>query len=188
MATTLFPDGGLRLQDGTQRPMLLPSGVTAPTNPAHIVSFELSSGEVLTVGSVSELLRLAHAMRAEGLYSIMPTEDLFIVLAGAAKLLICESSFQNQKLLNSAAPAYTQGRLEFLMRCSAQVMSLDEALASVGHYRTASAPYASNYDLQQPVGPHRPRITVVDYKYSQLAGVSGEGTQLADGTPFAFAP
>ena len=95
MATTLFPDGGLRLQDGTQRPMLLPVGVTAPTNAAHIVSFELSSGEVITVGSVSELLRLAHAMRAEGLYSIMPTEDLFIVLAGAAKLLICESSFQN---------------------------------------------------------------------------------------------
>jgi len=161
MATTLFPDGGLRLPDNTQRPMLLPVSLSSPINPTHIVSFELSSGEVITVGSVQELLRLAHAMRAEGLYSIMPTEDLFIVLAGCAKLLICESSFQNQKLLNSAAPAYTQGRLEFLMRSSAQVMSLDEALASVGHYRTASAPYASNYDLQLPVGPHRPRITVV---------------------------
>jgi hypothetical protein len=79
-------------------------------------------------------LRLAHAMRAEGLYSIMPTEDLFIVLAGCAKLLICESSFQNQKLLNSAAPAYTQGRLEFLMRSSAQVVSLDEALAYVNDH------------------------------------------------------
>ncbi len=137
MATTLFPDGGLRLQDGTQRPMLLPVSLSSPTNPTHIVSFELSSGEVITVGSVQELLRLAHAMRAEGLYSIMPTEDLFIVLAGCAKLLICESSFQNQKLLNSAAPAYTQGRLEFLMRSSAQAMSLDEALASVGHSLSA---------------------------------------------------
>ena len=188
MATTLFPDGGLRLQDGTQRPMLLPVGVTTPTNPTHIVSFELSSGELITVGSVSELMRLVHAMRAEGLYSIMPTEDLFIVLAGAAKLIICESSFQNQKLLNSAAPAYTQGRLEFIMRSCAQVMSLDDALSSVGHYRTASAPYAPNYDLQQPVGPYRPHVTVVDYKYSQLAGASGQGTQLADGTPFTFAP
>ena len=117
MATTLFPDGGLRLQDGTQRPMLLPSGVSAPTNPGHIVSFELSSGEDLTVGSVSELLRLALAMRAEGLYSIMPTEDLFIVLAGAAKLLICESSFQNQKQLGGAGlHAWPTGAPHALLR------------------------------------------------------------------------
>ena len=188
MTTALFPDGGLRLPEGTQRPMLLPVGITAPTNPTHIVTFELSSGEVITVGSVSELMRLIHAMRAEALYSIMPTEDIFIVLAGCAKLIICESSFQNQKLLNSTAPAYTQGRLEFIMRSSAHVMSPDDALASVGHYCMASTPYSSNYDLQQPTGPHRPRITVVDYRYNQLAGAFDQGTQLADGAPFQFNP
>ena len=187
MTTPLFADGSVIDSTGARVPLMLPIGITAHENPTHVVSIELSTGATVVVGTVSELLRLLREMINEGVYYIFPTEDLFILRAGAAKLLICESTFQNQKLLNTAAPTYSRGRLEFLMRCSARAVDLDAALASVGHYRQAQSPYMSNVDLQAPVGIYKPRIVVVDYKYSQTTALPTFGAQLVDNPPHQFA-
>ena len=45
----------------------------------------------------------------------------------------------------------------------------------------------SNVDLQAPLGIYKPRIVVVDYKYSQTTALSTFGTQLVDATPLQFA-
>ena len=66
-------------------------------------------------------------------------------------------------------------------------MDLDAALASVGHYRQAQSPYMSNVDLQAPAGIYKPRIVVVDYKYSQTNSLSTFGMQLVDSLPLQFA-
>jgi hypothetical protein len=49
---TLFPDGSLNGYD-----QLVPTGKTI-TNPTHMVSLTLSTGEVVAIGSVGTLMRL----------------------------------------------------------------------------------------------------------------------------------
>jgi hypothetical protein len=125
-------------------------------------------------------------MKDLGIYYLMPTEDIFVVRVGWAKLLICESSFQNQKLLNAGSPCYEGGRVLFNQRSSAQTLSFDDALASVGHYRTLSSPYLSDWQLQQESADHNPRIRVVDYRFTNDAGNATQGSQLEDSVPFQF--
>lgn len=165
---------------------LLPNGISQVTNPSHVVSLTLSSGQTVQVGTVQVLMTLVRRMRDLGIYYLMPTEDLFVVRVGYAKLLVCEASFQNQKLLNAGSPCYEGGAVLFNMRSSAQTLSFDDALASVGHYRTLSSPYLSDWQLQQEAGDHNPRIRVVDYRYSVDASSATQGTQLVDSTPLQF--
>ena len=164
---------------------LLPANVDI-TYPTHVVSLTLSSGQVVNIGTVSVCLKLLRRMVDLGIYWLMPTEDVIILRVGYAKLLVMEASFQNQKLLNAGAPTYEGGQVMFLMRSSAQAMTLDEALASVGHYRTRPVQYLSDWDLQQETGDHNPRIRVVDYKFRIDASNATQGTQLEDAVPFIF--
>jgi hypothetical protein len=113
----------------------------------------------------------------------MPTEDVIILLADACKLIICEANFQNQKLLNTACPAYIQGQLCWMMRGSAALMSTDEALQHVGCYRKSPTAYASNADLLVPTGMFSPRMLFVDYNYTSA---SGTGTTFVDTTALYF--
>ena len=73
--------------------------------------------------------------------------------------------------------------MAFLQRGTASVLSLDEALQSVGHYRTNRIPYRSNYDLQLPTGNFSPRMIVVDYAFKSDAATTSEGTQFLDSPP-----
>jgi len=185
--TTLFPDNGLTDAAGAVLPHTLPQGKTL-TNPTHVVTLVLSTAEQVQVGTVSELHRLITAMRRQQIYYCMPTEDVIIMLAGACKLIICEANFQNQKLLNTASPAYIQGQLCWMMRGSAALLSTDEALQHVGHYRKIPASYASNADLLLPTGTFSPRMLVVDYAYSATgaSAETGPGTPFVDNPPLYF--
>ena len=87
-ATPLFADGSVIDSTGARVPMMLPIGVAAPDNPTHVVSIELSTGATVVVGTVGELLRLLREMINDGVYYIFPTENLFILRAGPAKLLL----------------------------------------------------------------------------------------------------
>ncbi len=180
--TALFPAGSLIDSSGSTLPQTLPGGKTV-ANPTHMVTLVLSTGESVQVGTVEMMMRLYTAMRLQPIWHIQPMEDLIIMLADTEKLIICEATFQNQKLLNSCTPAYIQGQLAFLQRGTASVLSLDEALQSVGHYRMNRGPYYSNFDLQQPTGNFSPRMIVVDYAFKSDASVSLEGTQFIDMPP-----
>ena len=63
------------------------------------------------------------------------------------------------------------------------MLSLDEALQSVGHYRMTRAAYHSNFDLQQPTGNFSPRMIIVDYAFKSDASTSLEGAQTMDFPP-----
>ena len=130
------------------------------------VHLTLSSGETVYVGTVLALLQLVTEMLKQGQHVINPSEDIFIALAGPAKLIIGEMTFQNQKLLNSGCFVYVQGRLEVWARNGSCVYTLDEALQCVGHYRTSPDPYEDTGDLLAPTGVQSPRLLVVDYRYS----------------------
>jgi hypothetical protein len=155
-------------------------------NPTHMVTLVLSTGESVQVGTVDMMMRLITAMRLQQIWHIQPTEDLIIMLADTEKLIICEATFQNQKLLNSCTPAYIQGQLAFLQRGTASVLSLDEALQSVGHYRMNRGACQSNFDLQQPTGNFSPRMIVVDYAFKSDAATTSEGTQFIDFAPLYY--
>ena len=183
--TALFPAGSLIDSGGNVLSTTVPFGKTI-ANPTHMVTLILSTGESVQVGTVEMMMRLITAMRRQQIWHIQPTEDLIIMLADTEKLIICEATFQNQLLLNSCTPAYIQGQLAFLQRGTASVMSLDEALQSVGHYRTIRDKYWSNYDLQQPTGNFSPRMIIVDYAFKSDAASTSEGTQTIDVPPLYF--
>ena len=180
--TALFPAGSLIDSSGSTLPQTLPGGKTV-ANPTHMVTLILSTGESVQVGTVDMMMRLITAMRRAQVWHLQPTEDVIIMLADTEKLIICEATFQNQKLLNSCTPAYIQGQLAFLQRGTASVLSLDEALQSVGHYRMTRAAYHSNFDLQQPTGNFSPRMILVDYAFKSDASATLEGTQTMDFPP-----
>ena len=181
----LFPAGSLVDSSGSALSMTVPAGKVV-SNPTHMVTLVLSTGESVQVGTVEQCLRFIKAMRRSQIWHLQPTEDLIIMLADTEKLIICEATFQNQKLLNSCTPAYIQGQLAFLQRGTASVLSLDEALQSVGHYRMNRGPYWSNYDLQQPTGSFSPRMIIVDYAFKSDAALTTEGTQTMDVPPLYF--
>ena len=184
--TVLFPDGGLVDATGT-----VPLGQTIPTgktitNPTDTVTLVLSTGESVTIGKVAELMRLITAMRNMQVWYIMPTEDIIIMLVDSKALIIAEANFQNQKLMQSCCLTYNQGQLAWLQRGTAAILTTDEALQSVGHYRKLSSAYTSNYDLQQPTGSFSPRMLVVDYAFSASAGATAQGTQFRDSPPLTW--
>ena len=181
----LFPAGSLVDGFGSTLAQTVPGGKTV-ANPTHMVTLVLSTGESVQVGTVDMMMRLITAMRMQQIWHMQPTEDLIIMLADTEKLIICEATFQNQKLLNSCTPAYIQGQLAFLQRGTASVMSLDEALQSVGHYRMNRGPCWSNFDLQQPTGSFSPRMIIVDYAFKSDAANSSEGTHTMDVPPLYF--
>ena len=178
--TPLFPDDGLTDSAGLPLAATVPSGKTV-TNPTHMVTLVLSTGEQVQIGTVTELHRLITAMRNQQIWYCMPTEDVIIMLADACKLVVCEANFQNQKLLNTAAPAYVQGQLCWMLRGSAALLSTDEALQHVGHYRKSATAYTTTADLLVPTGNFSPRMLVVDYRYTSAGG--GGGTTFVDSPP-----
>lgn len=160
-------------------PQTLPVGVNAPLNPTHVVRLAMSTGDTIILGTVDTLMRLVTAMRRRGTYMLNPTEDTFVALAGATKLVYGEMNFTNQKLLINGTFQYSQGRLEVLMRQGGCVETLDEALLCAGHYRPLPAPYVSTANLLSVTGVNSPRLIVVDYKFSETDG----GTLFVDDPP-----
>ena len=175
----LFPDTSLDLY-----PQLTPSGKTI-TNSSHVVSLVLSTGETVVIGSVGTLMRLFSYMAQNQIWHMFPTEDLWIARAGP-KLIIGESSFQNQKLLASFCPCYEQGQLGWMQRGTAAIVGTDEALQSVGHFRSQATPYTGTFEMMTPLGNNNPRLLVFDYNWSQTAGSAAQTTLFKDNPPLTF--
>ena len=176
----LFPDGSL---DGYAQ--LIPSGKTV-TNPTHVVQLTLSTGETVVIGSVATLMRLFTYMSQNQLWHLMPTEDIIIMNAGNAKLVICEANYACQRILAGFCPCYQQGQLGWMQRGTAAILSTDEALQSVGHYRMQNTPYTGTFEMSIPVGNANPRMLVVDYNYSMTAFNAAGSTLFRDSPPLTF--
>jgi hypothetical protein len=161
-----------------------PLGVAeAPAHANDPITLQLSDGTSITIfDKLTTALKLARFMRQSSQWQIAASEDVTVVSAnGGLKLLLMENTLQNQKLLTSFVPVYTGDQLLFVHRSMSSVLSLTDALRSVG-FCVKGLPYLNNLDLR--LG--NTYIQVVDYKYQASLSNSEEGSLLNDGTPLVF--
>ena len=120
-------------------------------------------------------------MESNKLYSLPPNEDVTILnLRG--KLLILENTYTNQEMMNSYVFTYHGNQVQAIHRSMADMVSLSEALASVG-FRCKGLPWTTdiNPKLQgNRPDKDRPRIQVIDYVYKSP---TLPHTYLVDSTP-----
>ena len=158
-----------------------PAGFNDPIF-AGSVDLILSTGITQQVfDSLSTGLKCIHYMEANNLYSLSPNEDVTI-LNLRSKLLILENTYINQKMMNSYVFTYHGSQVQAIHRSMADMVSLSEALASVG-FRCIGLPWASdiNPKLQENrADKDRPRIQVVDYVYKSP---TRPHTNLLDSSP-----
>ena len=134
--------------------------------------------------TLSTALKCIHYMEANKLYSLPPNEDVTI-LNLRSKLLILENTYINQKMMNSYVFTYHGSQVQAIHRSMADMVSLSEALASVG-FRCIGLPWSTdiNPKLQENrADKDRPRIQVVDYVYKSP---TLPHTNLVDSTPIVI--
>ena len=96
------------------------------------VDLTLSTGITQQVFDIlSTALKCIHYMEANRLYSLSPNGDVTI-LNLRSKLLILENTYINQKMMNSYVFTYHGNQVQAIHRSMADMVSLSEALASVG--------------------------------------------------------
>ena len=123
-------------------------------------------------------------MESNNLYSLSPNED-DTILNLRSKLLILENTYINQKMMNSYVFTYHGNQVQAIHRSMADMVSLSEALASVG-FRCIGLPWATdiNPTLQENrADKDRPRIQVIDYVYKSP---TQPHTNLVDSSPIVI--
>ena len=149
------------------------------------VDLILSTGITQQVfDTLSTALKCIHYMEANKLYALSPNEDVTI-LNLRSKLLILENTYINQKMMNSYVFTYHGSQVQAIHRSMADMVSLSEALASVG-FRCIGLPWSTdiNPKLQENrADKDRPRIQIVDYVYKSP---TLPHTNLVDSTPIVI--
>jgi hypothetical protein len=113
--------------------------------------------------------------------------DIIIVNICGAKLMILETTFLNQKLMKSYNFIYSRGGVRGVHRNLSTVVSLTDALVSVGYNKASSTAFNNNYDLETSLpDAERPRIKLVDYHYIQSPTTSTTGTLLSDAVTMIY--
>ena len=131
------------------------------------VDLVLSTGITQQVfDTLSTALKCIHYMEINKLYSLSPNEDITIInLRG--KLLILENTCINQKMMNSYVFTCHGHQVQAIHRSMADMVSLPEALASVG-FRCIGLPWSTAVNAKMEndrADKDRPRTQVVDYVY-----------------------
>ena len=144
----------------------VPSGISDVLF-AGSVDLILSTGITQQVfDTLSTALKCIHYMETNKLYSLPPNEDVTI-LNLRSKLLILENTYINQKMMNSYVFTYHGNQVQAIHRSMADMVSLSEALASVG-FRCIGRPWSTdiNPKLQENrADKDRPRIQIIHYVY-----------------------
>ena len=112
----------------------------------------------------------------------MQANDVIIIVnISGVKLLILETTMLNQKLLNSSNFIYTRGKIRGVHRNLSNIVSLTDALVSVGYKESSTIQFNNNYVLETNLADNeRPRIKLVDYHYIQNPSNSNTGSLLSD--------
>jgi len=142
---------------------IVASGVTLPTLGTDAVKLIMSDGTTKTVfDTITTALKCLNFMRSRKQYYLQASDEITIINC-ETKLLILESTFLNQILMNSYVFQYFGKELIGVHRNLSTIQSLTDALASVGFKKTDATPFNSNWDLETNlVDAERPRIKVID--------------------------
>ena len=162
----------------------LPVGVTGlPSHPNDQVQLQLSDGSNVTVfDKLTTGLRLLTFMRTNHQWQVSASEDVTIVSINAVKGLIMETSLLNQKLLTSFLPTYIGDQIRFVHRTMSTVLSLTDALKSVGFCFTGSSPPNNNLDLRLA----STGLILFDWNFEANPADSTSGSLLNDGTQLRY--
>ena len=162
---------------------LTPTNATG-TPSTDTVTLIMSDGTTQTVFSSLLIARRCQTyMNSRNQYYLQASDDIIIINC-ETKLLIMEMTFMIQKLLNSYTLLYHGGAVKAVHRNLSNMVSLQDALVSVGWRSLGSTPMQGNYDLETNLDDaFRPRIKVVDYYFVGTVSSSTQGSQLSDSTP-----
>ena len=146
------------------------------------VDLIMSDGTTNTIfENVYTGLNTLEFMMARNQYYLMASDDVMLINVDGVKLLILETSFMNQKLMNSFSFHYIRGKVRCIHRNLATIMSLTDALISVGYKKSLSVAFANNFDLQDILPDvNRPRIQIFDINYEPTPTSSTAGSLLED--------
>ena len=150
--------------DGFSASYINPVGVDVGTIFTGSVDIILSTGVTQSVfDQVSTAGKCIHYMESNNLYSLSPNEDITIINL-RSKLLILENTYLNQKMMNSYVFTYHGAEVKGIHRSMADMVTLDQALASVG-FRCIGLPWDTDSNPKMEANrtdKDRPRIQVVD--------------------------
>ena len=146
------------------------------------VSIILSDGTTQTVfDSIATALRCLNFMNSRKQYYMNANDDIMIVNVSGVKLLILETTFLNQKLLNSYNFIYSRGKVKGVHRNLSNIVNLTDALISVGYKKNSTTAFSNNYDLETNLPDNeRPRIKLVEVPYVPTPTDSNTGSLLGD--------
>jgi len=149
------------------------------------INLNMSDGTITTVfDDIYTGLNTIEFMMSRNQYYLMASDDVMIINVDGAKLLILETTFLNEKLMNSFSFHYIRGKVRCIHRNLASIMNLTDALISVGYKKSTSTAFANNFDLQETlVDGNRPRIQIFDLNYVANLSSSTAGSLLEDSTP-----
>ena len=103
------------------------------TNPNSSVSFNKSDGTVAVIfDSVTSAMLCLAFMEARDQYYMLVNDDIMVVNVSGVKLIVMETTFINQKLMNSFSFQYNRGSVACVHRNLSNMVSLTDALVSVG--------------------------------------------------------
>ena len=149
------------------------------------VDLMLSTGITQQVfDTLSTALKCIHYMESNKRYSLSPNEDSTIINL-KSKLLIFENVYINQKMMNSYVFTYRGNQVQAIHRSMADMVSLTEALASVG-FRCIGLPWSTAVNTKMEndrADKDRPRIQVIDYVYKSP---TLPHTNLVDSSPIVI--
>ena len=156
----------------------------APSHANDQVQLQLSDGSNVTVfDKLTTGLRLLTFMRQNAQWQVAANDDVQIVSINAVKGMLCETSLINQKLLTSFVPTYVGDQVRFVHRTMSTVLSLTDALKSLGFcHPAATAPYNNNLDLRLA----STGIQLFDWNYEASPADSTSGSLLNDGNPLRY--
>ena len=134
--------------------------------------------------TLSTALKCIHYMESNKLYSLSPNEDITI-LNLRSKLIILGNTYINRKMMNSYVFTDHGNQVQTIHRSMADMVSLPEALASVG-FRCIALPWSTavNAKLENDrADKDRPRIQIAAYVYKSP---TLPHTNLVDSCPIAI--
>ena len=147
-----------------------------PARPNDPVDLRMSDGTTVRVfENLVTALRCLELMRTRNQAYLAANDDVAVYAIGFTKLLVCENTLQNQRLLSSYAPTYDAGKTRFVHRSLSSVVTLQDALQSVG--AVVRGPLQRIDDLRAE-GLH---MTLVDWKFdADASAITSAGSVLDD--------
>ena len=131
------------------------------------VDLILSTGTTQQVfGTLATGLKCIHFMEQQKLYSLSPHGDITVIHL-RSKLFILRNQYIHQKMVNSYVLTYHGHQVQATHRSMADMVSLSDALASVG-FRCIGLPWNTDANPKMEADradKDRPRIQVVGYVY-----------------------